>query len=103
MSSDLQARVRVQRASEAEGLALEVISPASGGAVPAADVVVLDLDQIDDVSRWLETRELGAPRLLGFFSHVQRQSGAAAEAAGIEVYARGRFWRQIGQLLSESG
>lgn len=103
MSGDLQARVRVQHAAEAEGLALEVISPASGGALPAADVIVLDLDEVEYLSAWLGTRDVGTARLVGFFSHVQRESGAAAEAAGVEVYPRGRFWRQIGQLLSDGG
>ena len=103
VSSDLQARVRIERAADAEGLALGVISPGSGGPVPAADLIVLDLDQIQDLSGWLEARDLEAAKLVGFFSHVQRESGAAAEAAGVEVYPRGRFWREVRQLLSDGG
>ena len=64
------------------------------------DVVVIDLD---------ETEPDGLPgpgsagRVIGYFSHVDEGTGAAAREAGIETYTRGRFWRDLDSILFGRG
>lgn len=66
------------------------------------EVAVVDLDG-EGAEAVAELRNLGfAGRILGFFSHVNAELGGAAEAAGAEVYARGRFWRDLSDLLTDS-
>ena len=71
------------------------------------DVVVVDLDDGGpDVLAELATaaeRGLLPSRVLGYFSHVQEATGAAARAAGVEAYPRGRFWRELPSLLAGAG
>lgn len=101
VSTDLQARVRLQAAVAP----LEVVSRRPdqdlGDVVPTT--VVLDLDQLgaEGASRWAdELSELEGVRLLGFFSHVDTELGRRAGALGIETIRRGRFWKAAGELLA---
>jgi hypothetical protein len=103
VSSDLQARVRVGEAAEPLGLEVAAIRPGPGRPALEADLVVLDLDEIGAVGEdWLgeSAAPPNGPRVVGFFSHVQEEAGARARAAGIEVYPRGRFWRDLPLILS---
>lgn len=101
VSTDLQARVRVEAAVNPLGVRVEARRPDDGRALPAeAALVVLDLDQVEDVAAWVETAGPLPGRVLGFFSHVQEEKGAAARAAGIEAHPRGRFWRRLAALLA---
>ena len=62
-----------------------------------ADVVVVDLGRpgVVDVLGRIE------PRTVGFASHVDRDTVAAAEAAGCdEVLARSQFFRRLPELLT---
>lgn len=103
VSPDLQARARVEAAAHPRGWRVEVRPPdAAGdptlqGGVPAA--AILDLDHMDDPAAWLDRLPARPGRLLGFYSHVRHGAGAAARAAGIEVYPRSRFWRELSGLL----
>ncbi|MGH2820888.1 MAG: hypothetical protein ACRDJ5_09565, partial [Actinomycetota bacterium] len=66
-------------------------------------VLVLDLDQgRDEVLSELEAARgegAAAGRVVGYFSHVDEPLGAAARAAGCEALPRGRFWRELPELL----
>lgn len=101
VSSDLQARVRAEHAAHSAGLVVDTVAPSAGPRTELPALVILDLDQIEDVAEWVRGRDLSTTQLVGFLSHVQRQAGTAAEAAGVRVYPRGRFWRQLPQLLGE--
>ncbi|HJR45678.1 MAG TPA: hypothetical protein VJ927_08750 [Actinomycetota bacterium] len=105
VSSDLQARTRVEAAAAAGGR--EVTSRVPHGGPPAEGmppaVVVLDLDELGaELGAWVDwARADGAERrIVGFFAHVQEATGARADDLGIEVYRRGRFWRDLAKLLS---
>jgi hypothetical protein len=38
-------------------------------------------------------------KVIGYFSHVDTELGRAATEAGIEAYARGRFWADPAKIL----
>lgn len=103
ISSDLQARARLERAAGSAGLALTARSP-RGGPPDASppEVVVLDLDELGaglpEWVRWARTED-PRRRIIGFFAHVQETTGALGRELGIEVYRRGRFWRDLPALL----
>ena len=68
--------------------------------VPQADLVIVDLQNqtIDPLSL---PSELGAVRLLGFFSHVEMELQRRALAAGYEqVVPRSVFARDLAQILT---
>jgi hypothetical protein len=73
-------------------------------ALPGADVLVVDLTaeaptRIQAVSGWLGHEW---PRTLGFFSHVESDVRAAAEAAGFDlVVPRSRMARAAAALVDE--
>jgi hypothetical protein len=73
-----------------------VASPGElAGAATEADVVVVDLGRpgVVDVLPGLPGR------VLGFVSHVDRATLAAAEAAGSEAMARSEFFSRVAELL----
>lgn len=68
---------------------------------PQADLVIVDLQnqKIDPLSL---PAELGAVRLLGFFSHVEVELQRRAMAAGYEqVVPRSVFARDLADILSK--
>lgn len=103
---DLMGRGRFEAAAGAAGL--EVHHCRVGGLAAALqevrpDVLVLDLDAgrgplLDEL---VSARDAGlAPAaVVGYYSHVDVALGRAAEAAGCTPYARGRFWRDLPDLL----
>lgn len=104
ISSDLQARARVEAAARASSLAVAFRSSTGErpGSPPTADIVVLDLDELgDDVDGWAAWARSAdpQPRVIGFFAHVQEATGARARALDLEVYRRGRFWRELAAIL----
>lgn len=105
LDGDLLARGRIADAAGAAGLEVRVVQSAAGaGALVDAgpSIVVVDLDNGRDAALRVveEARSagLGAP-VVGFFSHVDRALGEAAEAAGVTPVRRGRFWATLGELL----
>jgi CheY-like chemotaxis protein len=69
------------------------------------DLIVIDLDEggpelLAALATAAETALLPG-RVLGYFSHVQEDTGRAARAAGVEAYPRSRFWRELPELLSK--
>lgn len=67
------------------------------------EALVLDLDggreplleQLEAVRR----EGLAPSTVVGYYSHIDDALGAAARAAGCTPYPRGRFWRELPQLL----
>ena len=105
---DLKDRDRLWRATE--GLAGRTVAGAGAeralaflGDNQPVDLVVVDLDDGGpDVLEALSAageQGLLPDRVLGYFSHVQEETGRSAREAGIEAYPRGRFWRELPQLL----
>ena len=109
---DLKDRDRLWRASE--GLADRTVAGAGAeralaflAANQPVDVVVVDLDdggpEVLEALVKAREQDLLPPRVLGYFSHVQEATGAAAREAGVEAYPRSRFWRELPDLLEEEG
>ena len=105
---DLKDRDRLWRATEGSD---RVVAGAGPDRVVAfltqnqpVDVVVVDLDDggsdVLDALAAAGDQGLLPSRVLGYFSHVKEATGAAARAAGIEAYPRGRFWRDLPSLLN---
>ena len=72
-------------------------------AAEGPDVLVVDLDRVgrsglDDL-RGVVALDGGPERVIGYFSHVDSDLGEAARGAGIEVYPRSRFWRELKPIL----
>lgn len=101
VSTDLQARVRLQAAIAPHEVVVRRPDQDLGDLLPAT--VVLDLDQLgaEGTARWAdELSQLDGVRLLGFFSHVDAELGRAASALGIETIRRGRFWTTVAEILA---
>lgn len=110
-SDDLLAIGRVEGAARVAGIDLTVVPlRALGSTVAAAriDLLIIDLD----AGRQAALAELAAAaeaagpiegRVIGYLSHVDEELRAAAEAAGIEAWPRGRLWRELGTLLKTVG
>lgn len=100
VGGDLSARARVEAAAKRAGWELrtcrtdDVADVVRGESV---DLVIADLDSGRDVV--LEALRGVAPRVVGFYSHVDAALGEAATAAGVEALPRGRFWRELDELL----
>jgi DNA-binding NarL/FixJ family response regulator len=65
-------------------------------------VVVVDLDggreaALDEIRAARD--DLLPARVVGYYSHVDRALGEAAEQAGCEPWPRGKFWANLEQLL----
>lgn len=99
-SSDLQVRARVERAApHADFVGPTGFSERLGDAA----LLVLDLDAggqaaIDEVAA-LAAATRAPDRVIGFYSHIDDDLRRAAQAAGIDAFPRGRFWRDLPALL----
>jgi DNA-binding NarL/FixJ family response regulator len=100
------AKSRLLDAASRAGATLENTSPEAFRARLSeldASLVVIDLDEgRDDVLEQLRAvteEELGSARVVGYYSHVDRALGEAAEQAGCEPWPRGRFWSGLDELL----
>ena len=97
-SSDLNARARIL---EAAGPIEVVTTEATGFStrLEAASVLILDLDEGGETAlkELTDARSSGVvpPIVVGFMSHVDRDLGRAARAAGCRPIARGRFWSHL--------
>jgi DNA-binding NarL/FixJ family response regulator len=106
VGGDLLAKARLRDAASRAGATLESASPETLRArLREVDpsLVVLDLDGgRDEVLKELRAsskQELGQARVVGFYSHVDRALGEAAEQAGCEAWPRGKFWTALDGLL----
>ena len=73
----------------------EVVLTTFPGRAEEADVLICDLDEVDAV----EVAGLGRPTL-GFYSHIDVETGRAAREAGLEIVVpRSRMAREIIDLV----
>jgi CheY-like chemotaxis protein len=107
VGADLMARARLEQAAGDAGLSVATAPPERLHDALRAhepDVVILDLDAggRELLDRLEEARTGGAlrGRVVGYFSHVDADLGAAARAAGCEALPRGRFWRALPEVLA---
>jgi hypothetical protein len=106
VGGDLMAQSRLVDAASRAGAALENTS-VDGFRARLREVqpslVVLDLDGGGDgvlkELRATPEEELGAARVVGYYSHVDRALGEAAQQAGCEAWPRGKFWSGLDELL----
>jgi hypothetical protein len=100
LGRELQAAARLEGPEGLKGR-VDVASPAALPAdVTPYTVVVLDLDEVG-VEPLASLRAAGYEgRVVGFYSHVDEALGERAQSAGIEVHRRGRFWRQLAEILT---
>ena len=97
LSRDLLAVGRVEAVAASAGWSVLVQDPKSdSGRDATPELIVVDLDSVGE--QGLSNIELRG-RTVGFFSHVDESLGRAAEQAGIEVWPRGRFWRELPTIL----
>lgn len=103
VSTDLQARVRLEAAVGRLDVELISRSPDAGMPPEQPDVIVLDLDALgaDGAARWAGLAP-GDARLLGFFSHIDEDLGDEAQRLGVETHRRGRFWRAAGDIVTRA-
>jgi DNA-binding NarL/FixJ family response regulator len=105
VGGDLSARARLLDAASRAGAELVTTTPEEvAGVVEAtrARLVVLDLDEgreraLDAVGS-IRASDATA-RVVGFFSHIDRELQERALAAGCEALPRGRFWRELHELV----
>jgi hypothetical protein len=74
------------------------------GAMPGADVLVVDLtaEPADRIAAAQPYLGPGAPRTLAFFAHVERDVRTDAESAGFElVVPRSRMARAASELVDQ--
>lgn len=92
---DLMDRSKVGAA--APGATFVTNAAGLAAAAEGADVVVVDLSR----PGVLDALPLPA-RVVGFASHVDRETLAAAAARGAEVLARSAFFRDVGAVLTRT-
>ena len=100
---DLMFASRVEATLGAAGHEVELASSPRAAELGAADVVIVDLGEIDPGL----LSDGGAP-VLGFYSHVDVETRERAESAGVElIVPRSRMAREmpalVESLLSRSG
>jgi hypothetical protein len=107
IGSDLNAVARVESACRSAGLELErgdidrLVEARTVGAV----LVIVDLDDagadaIPVLEAAIARGALEADRTIVFHSHVDEEAGRAAKAAGLRAFPRGRFWRELPDLVA---
>lgn len=84
---DLKDRDRLERAAAALGLGVE---PGEG----PPGLIVVDLDR-EGVPADLPE----GVTAVGYYSHIDTEVAAAAEAAGIAAIRRGTFWSDLPEIL----
>jgi DNA-binding NarL/FixJ family response regulator len=98
---ELMARGRIDPVLERAGA--EVSSSADPATVgDDVDLVIVDLDRVGAEGATRLGEALGARRVrvVGFLSHIDEALADAATKAGIEAYPRGRFWRELPDLVA---
>jgi DNA-binding NarL/FixJ family response regulator len=106
VGGDLMAKSRLVDATSRAGITLESTPVESfRGRLQETkpSVVIVDLDggreaALDEI-RAARDDELLPARVVGYYSHVDRALGEAAEQAGCEPWPRGKFWASLEQLL----
>ena len=104
VGGDLNAVARVEAACRAAGRELRrARTVADALEDPPPGLVVVDLDEGGPalVAALVEARRSGrlTSPVIAFYSHVDAAAGDAAEGAGIRAVPRGRFWRELAELV----
>lgn len=101
IADDLNAVARVDGACKRLGLVLSR-SPVARGADALADfrgrLALIDLDAA--APEILGSAAEIPARVVGFFSHVDEGTGRRAAELGLTALPRGRFWRELPELIS---
>jgi hypothetical protein len=107
IASDLNALARVEAACRSAGRELrraQDVEAVVSGLPPA--LVLVDLDEggpelVGALAEALRSGRLTGP-VVGFFSHVDAETGRIADAAGLRALPRGRFWRELADLVAHA-
>jgi hypothetical protein len=94
VGADLLGQARIRDAAERLGASVSVHP---GPELPAADVVVVDLEATDPD---LVGAVPPGTRVVGVYPHKDAALGARAAAAGIEPVPRSRFVRELDEILA---
>lgn len=94
VSTDLMLGSKVEATLRAAGHEVTMVSSLQGADLDGIELVVADLEAEDPQA----LAGVGVP-VLGYYSHVQIETRAAAEAAGVDlVVPRSRMARELPQL-----
>jgi hypothetical protein len=104
---DILARGRIEGVASGAGMELRTVLPnrlADELHALRPAILVLDLDAgrhplLDQVGA-ARAEGVLPDRVVGYVSHVDEELASAARSAGVDVYPRGRFWRQLHDLLA---
>jgi hypothetical protein len=106
-SHDLLAAGRLEAPARAVGAEVDIVdandmvAALRGG---SSDVLILDLDGggRELLARVEEARaERVLPeRVIAYFSHIDEEMAEAASLSAVHALPRGRFWRELPELLS---
>lgn len=100
VGGDLNAVARVEAACAAAGRPfLRTTVERLAAVIETHDPVlaIVDLDDVPDALQLLPSDK--RDRAIAFFSHVDTQAGQRAAEGGLRVLPRGRFWRELPQLV----
>ncbi|HEX3693449.1 MAG TPA: hypothetical protein VHU13_08905 [Solirubrobacteraceae bacterium] len=105
---DLLFGSQLQGALRAAGHQVELAADTAAvrGKLDGADVLVVDLtdaavERLDQVAALIADGALASAKTLAFYSHVEAQTRALAESAGIDVVvARSRMAREAPELVA---
>ena len=103
---DLNARTRLENAAAAAGVNLVTAAPdalVTALSTHEPGVVILDLDfgrdaVLEQLARAHQSG-LAPSHVVGYFSHVDEDLGAAARRTGCRALPRGAFWRDLPTLF----
>jgi DNA-binding response OmpR family regulator len=102
VGDDLLARARVEEAAKRSGANVQVVTTEEVGrmVVESDALVLVDLDRAGPDGLAGLSEAAGRARVIGYFSHVDEELGRRARAEGLEALPRGRFWRELPEILA---
>lgn len=97
---DLMFRSRIGEVARAKSVEIRFVRTTEElvSGAPGATLVLLDLDRGPDAVAEIRKAAPGV-RVLGFYSHVNRDVRDRAVAAGAETMTRGEFTRRLPEIL----
>jgi hypothetical protein len=105
VGGDLNAVARVEAACAAANRTFRHVAPGrlaselvEGGPV----LVLVDIDSSPEALEVIADHGGEGTTSIAFFSHVDEAAGRRAAAAGIKALPRGRFWRELQELVRGS-
>lgn len=101
---DLIFSSRIAGVGKAVGVAVRIVREAQALEGREGRLLIVDLNQVGAIEAARRWREAANAPVIGFVSHVDAQTAAAARAAGIDqVMARSRFVERLAELLRGEG